>query len=146
VHGWPRYWAYGHLLSAVDYLKYSRLRAILMEQLEKLMRTIDIYFGNELGLYTNLAGHPQVAFPRKFEKDHGFLVPRPQLMAGRAYDENTLLALADAYQRAIGLNERPPLDKFLAEKDKFLKGEKLPDENNSTAGNLVYPNWPLFAI
>ncbi len=129
VHGWPRYWAGGHLLSAVDYLKISRLRAILMEQLEKLMQTIDIYFGNELGLYTNLAGHPQVAFPKKFEKDQGFLVPRPQLMAGRVYDESTLLALADAYQRAIGLHERPPLEKFLAEKDQFLKGEKLPDEN-----------------
>jgi hypothetical protein len=129
VHGWPRYWAYGHLLSAVDYLKISRLRAILMEQLEKLMQTIDIYLGDELVLYTNLAGHPGLAFPKKFEKDHGFLVPRPQLMAGRAYDESTLLALADAYQRAIGLNERPPLEKFLAEKDQFLKDEKLPDEN-----------------
>jgi hypothetical protein len=41
VHGWPRYWADGHLLSAVDYLKCSRLRAILMERLEKLMQTID---------------------------------------------------------------------------------------------------------
>jgi Asp-tRNA(Asn)/Glu-tRNA(Gln) amidotransferase A subunit family amidase len=116
-------------LSAVDYLKFSRLRAILMEQLEKLMRTIDVYFGDELALYTNLAGHPGLAFPRKFEKDAGFLVPRPQLMAGRAYDESTLLALADAYQRAVGLNERPPLEKFLAEKDQFLKGEKPPDPN-----------------
>ena len=70
-----------------------------------------------------------VAFPKKFEKDHGFLMPRPQMMAGRAYDESTLLALADAYQRAIGLKERPPLEKFLAEKDQFLKDEKLPDEN-----------------
>jgi Asp-tRNA(Asn)/Glu-tRNA(Gln) amidotransferase A subunit family amidase len=129
VHGWPRYWAYGHLLSSVDYLKFSRLRAILMEQLEKLMQTIDIYFGDELSLYTHLTGHPVVAFPKKLEKDHGFLVPRPQMMAGRAYDESTLLALADAYQRAIGLNERPPLEKFLAEKDQFLKNEKFPDEN-----------------
>jgi hypothetical protein len=129
VHGWPRYWAYGHLLSAVDYLKFSRLRAILMEQLEKLMQTIDIYFGDELALSTNLVGHPGVVFPKKFEKEHGFLVPRHQLMAGRAYDESTLLALADAYQRAIGLNERPPLEKLLAEKDQFLKDEKLPDEN-----------------
>ncbi len=127
VHGWPRYWAYGHLLSAVDYLKFSRLRAVLMEQLEKLMRTIDVYFGDELALYTNLAGHPGLAFPKKFEKDGGFLVPRPQLMAGRAYDESTLLALADAYQRAIGLNERPPLEELLAEKDKFLKDDKPPD-------------------
>src|SRR5580693_9205378 len=78
VHGWPRYWAAGHLLSAVDYLKFSRLRAILMERLEKLMQTIDIYFGDELVLYTNLAGHPGLAFPKKFEKDNDFLVPRPQ--------------------------------------------------------------------
>jgi Asp-tRNA(Asn)/Glu-tRNA(Gln) amidotransferase A subunit family amidase len=129
VHGWPRYWAYGHLLSAVDYLKFSRLRAILMERLEKLMQTIDIYFGDELGLYTNLAGLPQVVFPRKFEKEHGFVVPRYQLLAGRAYDESTLLALADAYQRALDLKERPPLERFLAERDQFLKDEKLPDEN-----------------
>src|SRR5579871_1870434 len=129
VHGWPRYWAYGHLLSAVDYLNFSRLRAIMMERFEKLMRTIDLYLGDELALYTNLAGHPVLAFPKKFEKDHGFLVPRHQFMAGRAYDESTLLALADAYQRAIGLSERPPLEKFLAEKDQFLKDEQLPDEN-----------------
>jgi Asp-tRNA(Asn)/Glu-tRNA(Gln) amidotransferase A subunit family amidase len=131
VHTWPRYWAYGHLLSAVDYLKFSRLRAILMERFEKLMRTVDICLGNELTLHVNLAGYPEVAFPKKLEKekDHGLLVPRPQLMAGRAYDESTLLALADAYQRAIGLKERPPLEKFLAEKDQFLKDEKLPDEN-----------------
>ena len=100
-----------------------------MEQLEKLMQTIDIYFGDELGLYTHLAGYPVVAFPKKFEKDKGFLVPRPQMMAGRAYDESTLLALADAYQRVTGLNEGPPLEKFLAEKDQFLKDEKFPDEN-----------------
>jgi Asp-tRNA(Asn)/Glu-tRNA(Gln) amidotransferase A subunit family amidase len=129
IHGWPQYWTYGHLLSAVDYVKISRLRAIVMERFEKLMQTIDIYLGNELSLYTNLAGHPLATFPAKFEQDHGYLVPRPRLMVGRAYDESTLLALADAYQRAIGLKERPPLEKFLAEKDQFLKDEKFPDEN-----------------
>jgi Asp-tRNA(Asn)/Glu-tRNA(Gln) amidotransferase A subunit family amidase len=128
IHGWPRYWAYGQLLSAVDYLKISRLRAILMERLEKLMQTIDIYFGNELALYTNLAGYPLMTFPAKLDQDKGFHVPRPQWLVGRAYDESTLLALADAYQRAIGLKERPPLEKFLAEKDAILKDEKLPDE------------------
>jgi Asp-tRNA(Asn)/Glu-tRNA(Gln) amidotransferase A subunit family amidase len=100
-----------------------------MERFEKSMQTIDIYLGDELVLYTNLAGHPVVVFPKKFEKDQGFLVPRPQFIAGRAYDESTLLALADAYQRAIGLKDRPTLEKFLAEKDQFLKDEKLPDED-----------------
>ena len=129
VHGWPRYWAYGHLLSAVDYLKINRLRAILMERHEKLMRKVDVYLGSELALYSNLAGHPLLVFPKKLEKEHGFLQPRPEWMVGRVYDESTLLALADACQRAIGLTERPPLEKFLAEKDQFLKDEKLPDEN-----------------
>ena len=99
-----------------------------MERFEKVMQTIDICLGNELTLHVNLAGYPEVAFPKKYEKEKGFLVPRPQLMAGRACDESTLLALTDAYQRAIGLKERPPLEKFLAEKDQFLKDEKLPDE------------------
>jgi len=128
VQGWPRYWAYGHLLSGVDYLKLNRLRAILMQRFDKLMQTIDVYLGGEFALYNNLTGHPAVVFPKKFEKDGGFLVPRPQMMTGRIYDESTLLALADAYQRAIGLTARPPLDKFLAEKDQILKDEKFPDE------------------
>ena len=68
VHGWPRYWTYGQFMSAVDYLKFSRLRAILMERCEKLMRAIDIYLGSELMLYTNLAGYPLVAFPKSSKK------------------------------------------------------------------------------
>jgi Asp-tRNA(Asn)/Glu-tRNA(Gln) amidotransferase A subunit family amidase len=129
IHGWPQYWTYGHLISAVDYQKISRLRAILIERYEKLMQAVDVYFGSELALYSNLAGHPQLVFPAKFEKEHDFLVPRPLVMVGRAYDESTLLALADACQRAIGLKQRPPLDKFLAEKDQFFKDEEFPDEN-----------------
>ncbi len=82
VHGWPRYWAYGHLLSAVDYLKISRLRAILMERLEKLMQTIDVYLGDELALYTNLAGHPQVAFPKKLEQEPGLPDPSTAVDGG----------------------------------------------------------------
>ncbi len=130
VHGWPRYWAYGHLLSAVDYLKFCRLRAVYMERYEQFMRGFDVYLGHAGDeLYPNVAGYPLATFPARFEKVHDLLMPRPQLMAGRAYDESTVLALADAYQRAIGLKERPPLEKFLAEKDQFLKDEKLPDEN-----------------
>ncbi len=107
----------------------TRLRAILMERLDKLMQTIDIYLGFELALYTNLAGLPLITFPAKLEQDKGYHVPRPEWLVGRAYDESTLLALADACQRKIGLKERPPVEKFLAKKDEFLKDEKLPDES-----------------
>ena len=82
----------------------------------------------ELVLYTNLAGHPVMVFPHKFEKESGLLMPQAQMLTGRAYDESTLLAVADACQRAIGLKERPPLDEFLAQKEEILKDEKFPDE------------------
>ena len=130
VQGWPRYWSYGHLLSAVDYLKLNRMRAVLMQRLARLMQTVDVYLGFELALYTNLAGHPVMVFPKKLEKEGEFLMPRPQMLVGRAYDESTLLALADACQRAIGLKERPPLDEFLAQKGEILKDEEFPDETS----------------
>jgi hypothetical protein len=68
-------------------------------------------------------------FLKKFEAKDGFQLPKPQMMIGRVYDESTLLTLADACQRAIGLTQRPPLDQFLAQKDEILAGEEFPDAN-----------------
>jgi hypothetical protein len=70
-----------------------------------------------------------IALPRTFEAKDGFLLPKPQMMIGRVYDESTLLALAEACQRVFGLTQRPPLDHFLSHKDEILAGEKFPDEN-----------------
>jgi hypothetical protein len=41
---------------------------------------------------------------------------------------STLLTLAHACQRAIGLTQRPPLDQFMAQKDEIPAGEVFPDE------------------
>jgi Asp-tRNA(Asn)/Glu-tRNA(Gln) amidotransferase A subunit family amidase len=128
VRKWPKWWVHGHFLSAVDYLKINRMRAILMQRFDKLMQTIDVYVGNELSLYDSLTGHPKIVFPNRFEEEGGFSLPRPQKMTGRVYDESTLLMLAQACQQAIGLARRPPLDQFLADKDQILKGEEFPDE------------------
>jgi hypothetical protein len=68
-------------------------------------------------------------FLKTFEAKDGFQLPKPQMMIGRVYDESTLLTLADACQRAIGLTQRPPLDQFLAQKDEILAGEEFPDAN-----------------
>jgi hypothetical protein len=76
-----------------------------------------------------MTGHPMIVFPKKFEAKDGVLLPKPQMMIGRVYDESTLLALSHACQRAIGLTQRPPLDQFLAQKDEILAGEEFPDEN-----------------
>ena len=137
VKGWPQYFLLGHFLTAVDYLKLNRLRAIIMQRFDKMMQAVDVFLCNEWGAgpddqwdwYGNLTGHPMIAFPKKFEAKDGLLMPKPQLMIGRIYDESTLLALAHACQRTIGLTQRPPLDQFLAQKDQILAGEEFPDEN-----------------
>jgi hypothetical protein len=111
-----------------------------------MMQAVDVYLCDQWSAggdpderwewYSNMTGHPMIAFPRKFETTDGFLLPKPQTMIGRVYDESTLLALADACQRAIGLKQRPPLDQFLAQKDEILAVEELPDENRYYAARL----------
>lgn len=138
VKGWPQWFLLGHFLTAVDYLKLNRLRAIVMQRHDKMMQAVDVFLCDEsiTGVtderwdwYGNLTGHPMIVLPKKFEAKDGFLSPKPQMMIGRVYDESTLLALAHACQRAIGLTQRPPLDRFLAQKDEILAGEEFPDEN-----------------
>jgi Asp-tRNA(Asn)/Glu-tRNA(Gln) amidotransferase A subunit family amidase len=139
VKGWPPYLLLGHFLTAVDYLRLNRLRAIVMQRFDKMMQAVDVYLSDEeipggdpddrWDWYGNMTGHPAITFPMKFEATDGLPLPKPQVMIGRVYDEGTLLALADACQRAIGLTQRPPLDQFLAQKDEILAGEEFPDEN-----------------
>src|SRR5690348_11296294 len=110
-----------------------------MQRFDKMMQAVDVYLGEEWmpgdepterwDWYGNMTGYPAIVFPKKFEAKDGGLLPNPQLMIGRAYDESTLLTLADACQRAIGLTQRPPLDQFLAQKDEILAGEEFPDED-----------------
>ena len=126
--GWPQYWVRGHFLSAVDYLKLNRLRAILMQRVDQMFQSIDVFVGNELALYLNLTGHPGVMLPKGFKEEEGLTLPETVALAGRAYDESTLLAVALACEEAVGLNRRPPRDEFLARKDEFLENERYPDE------------------
>lgn len=141
VKGWPQFHLLGNFLTAVDYLKLNRMRAIIMQRFDKMMQAIDIYLCNESlwtstgepddqwPLYGNLTGHPMLVFPKQFEQKDGFLMPKPEMMIGRLYDESTLLTLAHACQQVAELTQRPPLDQFLAQKDEILAGEEFPDEN-----------------
>lgn len=138
VKGWPWYFMLGQFLTAVDYLRLNRLRAILMQRFDKMMQGVDVYLCNNWNSrgeddqwewYANLTGHPMIALPKTLEAKGDVLQPKPQMMIGRIYDESTLLALADACQRKFGLTQRPPLEQFLAKKDEILAGEKFPDEN-----------------
>jgi Asp-tRNA(Asn)/Glu-tRNA(Gln) amidotransferase A subunit family amidase len=117
------------------------MRAIIMQRFDRMIQAVDIYLGNESlwnsdgepddqwDLYGNLTGHPMVVFPIGFEKKDGHLMPQPGIMMGRLYDESTLLTLAHACQQRAGLTQRPPLERFLSQKDEILADEKFPDEN-----------------
>jgi Asp-tRNA(Asn)/Glu-tRNA(Gln) amidotransferase A subunit family amidase len=139
VKGWPQFHLLGQFLTAVDYLQINRLRAIIMQRFDKMLQAVDVYLCNEWildrdpvddwDLFDNLTGHPKIVFPRKFAPKGGFLLPKPLMMVGRVHDESTVLTLAHACPRAIGLRQRPPLDQFLAQKDEILASEKFPDEN-----------------
>ncbi len=139
VKGWPPYFLLGHFLTAADYLKLNRIRAIIMQRFDKMMQAVDVYLckerfsgGNpddQWDWYGNQTGHPAIVLPKKFAAKDGWLLPKPLLLLGRVYDESTLLALAHACQRATGLTQRPPLEEFLAQKDEILAGEEFPDEN-----------------
>ena len=141
VKGWPPYFLLGHFLTAVDYLRLNRLRAFVMQRFDKMFQAVDVYLCDEWmpgdkdatderwDWYGNMAGLPMITFPRKFEEKDGVQMPRPHWMIGRVYDESTLLALAHACERALGLKRRPPLEGFLAKKDEILAGEDFPDEN-----------------
>ena len=138
VKGWPQYFLLGHFLTAVDYLRLNRLRSIVMQRFDKMMQAVDVFLCDDWAAggdddrwewYGNFTGHPMIAFPKRFEAKNGYLLPKPQTMIGRIYDESTLLTVAQACQRAIGLKQRPPLDQFLAHKDEILKNDNFPDEN-----------------
>jgi Asp-tRNA(Asn)/Glu-tRNA(Gln) amidotransferase A subunit family amidase len=60
---WPNSFRRGELIPAVEYLRANRIRTRLMQQMEELMRTVDMYVnGNDLTI-TNLTGHPTVILP-----------------------------------------------------------------------------------
>jgi Asp-tRNA(Asn)/Glu-tRNA(Gln) amidotransferase A subunit family amidase len=117
LNSWPDTFRQGQFIPAVEYLRASRVRTLLMRSMAKLMETVDLYVGSRPDLViTNLTGHPTVVFPGSLHDIDGRPGPRSVTLTGRLYGESTLLAVAHAYQQATGTHlQRPPLEQFLAE-------------------------------
>ena len=122
---WPGSFRNGQFVPAVEYLRASRVRTLLMRSMAKLMGTIDLYVGgNDLSI-TNLTGHPTAVLPNGFRDQDGRERPGSVTFTGQLYGESTLLAVAVAFQNAVGDHlKRPPLDRFLAEEADREKKEK----------------------
>jgi aspartyl-tRNA(Asn)/glutamyl-tRNA(Gln) amidotransferase subunit A len=126
----------GYCVGAVDYARGQRMRRWIAEEVASVFRDVDVIASpttpqvatsiaggllalrdqgfevteglyNLLRLYA-LIGIPAVAIPCGFSPDG---LPISLSIAGRAYDEATILRVAHAYEQATGWgNRRPPID------------------------------------
>lgn len=96
-------------MPAVEYIQANRARSVLMQKMDTLMSTVDIYacpaFGANNLLLTNLTGHPSVVVPNGFN-DSGS--PTGITFIGDLFDEGTLLVIAELYQSKTNYNEKHP--------------------------------------
>jgi Asp-tRNA(Asn)/Glu-tRNA(Gln) amidotransferase A subunit family amidase len=105
---WPNVFRAARLIPAVEYIQANRIRALLMRDMTRLMREVDLYlapsFSDNL-LLTNLTGHPAVVVPNGFGEKG---LPTTITFTGRLYDEATILAVARAYQDATDFHRHYP--------------------------------------
>ncbi len=125
LNSWPSTFRDGQFTPAVEYLRAARVRTQLMRAMASLMKTVDLYVGgNDLAI-TNLTGHPTAVLPHGTRERDGREMPGSITFTGRLYDESTLLAVAVAFQAAVGQNlKRPPLERYLAEEADREKAER----------------------
>ncbi len=117
LNSWPDTFRQGQFVPAIEYLRASRVRTLLMRSMAKLMETVDLYVGSAEDLtVTNLTGHPTAVLPYGFKSVNGREAPGSITFTGQLYGETALLTLAYAFQLATGDHlRRPPLDRYLAE-------------------------------
>ncbi len=99
--GWPNTFRSARFIPAVEYIQANRVRYLLVQEMEKIMKNIDVYvcppFGGNNLLLTNLTGHPAVVLPNGFTNEG---TPTSITFQGKLFGEAILLAVAKAYQDA----------------------------------------------
>lgn len=106
---WPNSFRSSRLIPAVEYIEANRVRYLVIQEMQKLMKDIDVYiapsFGGSNLLLTNLTGHPCVVLPNGFTKEG---TPTSISFIGQLFGEARLLAVAKAYQDATDFHLRHP--------------------------------------
>lgn len=111
-NAWPNAFRSARFIPAVEYVQANRARHLLIQEMAKMLKGIDVYvapsFGGNNLLLTNLTGHPCVVVPNGFNEKGS---PTSISFMGRLYDEATVLAVAKAYQDATGFHlKHPPMN------------------------------------
>ena len=106
---WPNVFRASRFIPAVEYINANRIRFLLIQQMNELMSTVDLYVapsweGDNL-LLTNLTGHPCVVLPNGFSEDK---TPTSITFIGRLFDEGKLISFAKKYQDATDFHKEHP--------------------------------------
>ena len=106
---WPNIFRAKRFVPAVEYLQAQRIRYLLIQEMQKVMRDIDVYVApwdvGENVLLTNLTGHPSVGLPDGFSSSG---MPTSINFVGKLFGEADLLAVAKAYQDATDFHLKHP--------------------------------------
>jgi Asp-tRNA(Asn)/Glu-tRNA(Gln) amidotransferase A subunit family amidase len=112
-NAWPTVFRSSRFIPAVEYINANRIRHLLIQQMEDVMKEVDLYIapsweGDNL-LLTNLTGHPCVVLPNGFSEDG---TPTSISFIGRLFDEGKLIAFTKKYQDATNFHKlHPPIFK-----------------------------------
>jgi Asp-tRNA(Asn)/Glu-tRNA(Gln) amidotransferase A subunit family amidase len=108
-HAWPNVFRHSRLIPAVEYIQANRLRVLLMKEMARILKNIDVYvaptFAGDNLLLTNLTGHPAVVVPNGFDEKHR---PTSITFTGNLYREAETLRVAGAYQQATVFHQQHP--------------------------------------
>ena len=108
-NAWPNSFRASRFIPAVEYINASRVRNLLIQEMQKLMSKIDLYVAPSMegdnSIVTNLTGHPCVVLPNGFS-DKG--TPTSITFNGRLFDEGKLIAVAKLYQDATDYHKKHP--------------------------------------
>lgn len=114
---WPHVFRMARMVPAVEYVRASRARTVLMKAMNDVMAEIDVlvsppFRGGALSI-TNLTGHPAVVVPKGFAPVTGSferMSPMSTTFIGGLFKDADALTVAAAYQRATSHHRlRPPI-------------------------------------
>ncbi|MDZ4829545.1 MAG: amidase [Phycisphaerae bacterium] len=106
---WPNTFRRSHLISATDLVQADRIRRRTMEAMHDYFDAVDCVlappFAGGLLVHTNATGQPCAVIRGGFT-DIG--EPQAVTVMGRLFDEGTILRVASAIERRLGVWERRP--------------------------------------
>ncbi len=107
-NAWPNVFRIARFIPAVEYLQAQRVRYMVIQDMARRMKDVDLYVAPPFGanlLLNNLTGHPCVVVPNGFSKEG---TPTSVTFIGNLFDEGTILAVAKKYQDATGFQMKHP--------------------------------------